>query len=120
MADEGLEKHLLAGMDERRRGFTRTVEIERREGVFRAIFRYEALVVESANAENAAAALAEMVKSLQEQGYRQLRTRQSFVGGAYLGSQEPWVEYPDPERLFEPEGRLLGLVRRMWETLTGR
>lgn len=120
MADEGLEKHLLAGMDERGRGFTRTVDIERREGVFRAIFRYEALVVESASAENAAAALAEMVRSLQERGYMQIRTRLNFLGGAYRGSQEPWVEYPDPERPVEPEGRLVGLVRRMWETLTGR
>jgi hypothetical protein len=120
MADEGLEKHLLAGMDERLRGFTRTVEIERREGVFRAIFRYEALVVESASSENAAAALAAMVTSLQERGYRQLRTRLNFVGGAYLGSQELWVEYPDPERPVEPEGRLVGLLRRIWEMLTGR
>jgi len=120
MDDERLEKHLLAGMDERLRGFTRTVEIERREGVFRAIFRYEALVVEGAGAEYAAAALAEMVKSLQERGYRQLRTRLNFIGGAYRGSQEPWVEYPDPERPLESEGRLLGLVRRMWEMLTGR
>ncbi len=120
MADEGLEKHLLAGMDERLRGFTRTVEIERREGIFRAIFRYEALVVESVSRENATAALAEMVKSLHGRGYAQLRTRQNFVGGAYLGSQEPWVEYPVPERPIEPEGRLVGLVRRMWGTLTGR
>jgi len=120
MANEGLEKHLLAGLDERLRGFTRTVEIERCEGVFRAIFRYEALVVESASSENAAAALAEMVQALHGRGYMQLRTRLNFVGGAYLGSQEPWVEYPDPERPFEPEGRLVGLMRRMWEMLTGR
>jgi len=120
MANEAREKHLLAGLDERLRGFTRTVDIERREGAFRAIFRYEALVVESAGAESAAAALAEMVKSLQERGYTQLRTRLNFLGGAYLGSQETWVEYPDPERPAEPVGRLVGLVRRMWERLTGR
>ena len=120
MADEGLEKYLLAGMDDRLRGFTRTVDIERREGVFRAIFRYEALVVESTSAENAATALVEMVRSLQERGYMQLRARLNFLGGAYLGSQEPWVEYPDPERPVEPEGRLVGLVRRMWAMLTGR
>ena len=60
MADNAPEKYLLAGMDERERGFSRAMDIERREGVFRAVFRYETFVLESADAASAAAALAEL------------------------------------------------------------
>ena len=120
MADDMAEKHLLAGLDERERGFSRAVDIERRDGVFRATFRYEALVLESAGTENAASALAEMVRLLQTRGYRQLRTRLTFLGGAYLGSQELWIEYPDPEQPPERAGGFFGLVRRVWQRLTNR
>ena len=118
MADDTQEKHLLAGLDERERGFSRAVDIERREGVFRAIFRYETLALESAGAESAAAALAELMRLLQGQGYRQLRTRRIFLGGAYLGSQELWVEYADPEQRPAPTGGIFDLMRRCWRRLT--
>ena len=121
MAADRLEKHLLAGQDERARGFSRAVEIERREGAVRAIFRYEALVLESgAGAESVEAALAEMVRVLQERGYRQLRTRLIFLDGAYRGSQELWVEYADPDRPPEPAGGWAGLVRRLRQAFTRR
>ena len=121
MAGDTLEKHLLAGQDERERGFSRAVEIERREGAFRAIFRYEALVLESgAGAGSAAAALAELVRLLQERGYRQLKTRLIFLGGAYMGSQELWVEYADPDRPPEPAGGWARLVRRIRQAFTRR
>lgn len=120
MTGDAPEKHLLAGLDERERGFSRAVEIERREGVFRAIFRYETLALEGAGAGSAAAALAEMVRVLQERGYRQLRTRLIFRGGDYLGSQEPWVEYADPEQAPRPAEGVFGLVRRLWGRLTPR
>jgi hypothetical protein len=119
MADDVVEKHLLAGLDERERGFSRAVDIERREGVFRAVFRYETLVLESAAA-SAAAALAELMRLLHERDYRQLRTRLTFLGGAYLGSQELWIECPDPERPPEAVGGLSGLVHRIWQALTRR
>lgn len=120
MADDTPEKHLMAGLDERERGFSRPVEIEQREGTFRAIFRYETLALESAGAGSAAAALAEMVRLLQERGYRQLRTRLIFLGGAYLGSQELWVDYADPERPPGAAGGWAGLVRRIRQALTRR
>ena len=113
------EKHLLAGLDERARGFSRTVDIEQGEDVFRAIFRYETLVLESAGA-GSAAALAEMVRVLQERGYRQLRTRPLFRDGAYLGNQEPWMEYADPGQPPAETGGLAGLVRRIRQALTRR
>lgn len=120
MTGDAPEKHLLAGLDERERGFSRAVEIERREGVFRAIFRYETLALEGAGAGSAVAALSEMVRLLQERGYRQLRTRLIFRGGNYLGSQELWVEYADPEQSPRPDEGFFGLIRRLWGMLTPR
>jgi hypothetical protein len=120
MAGDAIEKHLLAGLDERERGFSRPVEIERREGAFGAIFRYETFALESAGAGSAAAALAEVVRVLQERGYRQLKTRLIVLGGAYLGSQELWVEYADPERLPESAGGWAGLVLQIRQALTRR
>ncbi len=120
MAGDVAEKHLLAGLDERERGFSRAVDIERREGVFRAVFRYETLVLESAGAASAAAALAELMRLLHGRDYRQLRTRLTFLGGAYLGSQELWIEYPDPARPPEAVGGLSGLVHWIWQALTRR
>ena len=38
----------------------------------------------------------EIISTLQEQGYTQLRSQLSVQEGTYLGSQEPWIEYPDP------------------------
>ncbi len=120
MASDQMETHLVAGLDERERGFSRPVEIERREGVFRAIFRYETLALESAGVGSAVAALAEIVRLLQERGYRQLRTRLIFFGGAYRGSQELWVDYADPESPPAAAGGWAGLVRRIRQAFTRR
>jgi len=120
MAGETTATFLMAGLDERERGFSRPVEIERREGAVLAIFRYEKLALESGSAGSAADALAEMVRLLHERGYRQLRTRLNFLAGVYLGSQEPWVEYPDPERPPVAAGGWAGLVRLIRQAFTRR
>lgn len=114
MADGVVEKHQLAGLDERARGFNRLVELERREGGYRASLRYETAIVVSEDVETKATALHELIGRLQAKGYTQLRSRLSFNGGNYLGSQEPWTEYPDPEREPPPSSGLLGWVRRWW------
>ena len=119
MADESMEKYLLAGLDDRKRGFTRTVEIEHRETVCRATFRYETLVIETAGADSIAA-LNGMIRSLQERGYRQLRARLTFLGETYLGSREPWVDYADPEPASIPDMGLVDVARRIWRLLTRR
>ena len=41
-------------------------------------------------------ALGNLIHTLQQQGYTQLRSQRIFHGDRYLGSQELWVEYPDP------------------------
>ena len=112
MANGVVEKHQLAGLDERARGFNRLVELERREIGYRASLRYETALVVSEDVETKAAALHELIGRLQAKGYTQLRSRLSFNGAHYLGSQEPWIEYPDPERKPPPSSGPLGWVRR--------
>jgi hypothetical protein len=120
MANEACEKHLLAGLDERARGFTRMVSVEQQAGTFRAALRYETLLVVSADADSPAAALADLARRLHERGYTQLRSRVTFAGSAYLGSQEQWVEYADSERAPEAEGEFFRLMRRIWRMITRR
>lgn len=98
MAARIVEKHQLAGLDERERGFSRLVEVEQTDGGCRAILRYEALRVETGPAAGVAAAIEELIRILHERGFRQLRSRPSFRGDVYLGSQELWVDYADPAR----------------------
>jgi len=106
MANEAHEKHLLAGLDERARGFTRMVSVEQQAEIFRASLQYETHLVVSADADNPAAALADLARRLHERGYTQLRSRLTFAGGTYLGSQT--------------EGGLFGLMRRIWRMFTRR
>jgi hypothetical protein len=120
MANEAREKHLLAGLDERARGFTRMVSVEQQAETFRAALQYESLLVVSADADSPAAALADLARRLHERGYTQLRSRVTFAGSSYLGSQEQWVEYADPERAPEAEGKIFGLMRRIWRMITRR
>ena|SRR2546423_13765203 len=120
MANEAREKHLLAGLDERARGFTRLVSVEQQAETVRALFQYETHLVVSADAGSPAAALADLARRLHERGYTQLRSRLTFAEGTYLGSQEQWVEYADPDRPPEAEGEFFRLMRRIWRMITRR
>src|SRR5437899_499567 len=120
MANEAREKHMLAGLDQRARGFTRMVSIEQQAETFRASLQYETLLVVSADAASPAAALADLARRLHQRGYTQLRSRLTFAEGAYLGSQEQWVEYADPERAPEAEGKFFRLMRRISWIFTRR
>ena len=91
-----VEKHQVAGLDEKERGFNRQVDVERIDEGYRAILRYEQTVVETASCDTSLQTLDELVRMLRERGYTQLRSRLNFKGAAYLGTQEPWIEYPDP------------------------
>ena len=98
----GLDKHQLAGLDDRERGFSRPVEFQQDGPGYRAILRYEMvrIVTEAHPTQNEA--LTNLIQTLQSQGYRQLKTQMSFRDGVYLGSQELWIEYSDPSEA-EPE-----------------
>jgi len=111
MAQEKLDRHQLAGLDDRERGFSRTVEFEREETGYRAVLRYEAVRVTTGLHSSQEAALLTLIESLQSRGYHQLKTQISFRSGQYLGSQEPWVEYQDlPEAEPRPSGAIARLL----------
>ena len=117
MSEQTQEKHQLAGVDTRERGFSRPVVFEQAEGGYQAILRYETTRVVTIAQDTPGAALAELIRTLQGQGYSQLRSQLSVRGGAYLGSQEPWIEYPDPARSTEQEG---GWLKRLFRSFLGR
>ena len=103
------EKHQLAGFDARKRGFSRPVVFEQTDGGYQAILRYETTRVMTTACDTPGAALEELISTLQGQGYSQLRSQLSVREGTYLGSQEPWIDYPDP-RITEQEG---GWLKRL-------
>ena len=114
-----VEKHQLAGLDAQERGFNRVVELDRNEGTYRAVLRYETVQIAAEDCTTEAEALQALVRQLHARGYAQLRSQMSFRGGTYCGSREPWIEYPDPERPVGTSGgflsRLMGWFRRREE-----
>jgi hypothetical protein len=104
------EKHQLAGVDGRERGFSRPVVFEQADGRYQAILRYETTRVATTPHDTPGAALKELICTLQGQGYSQLRSQLSVREGIYLGSREPWIEYPDQPRVTEQEG---GWLKRL-------
>jgi len=113
MSDHIQEKHQLAGFDARERGFSRPIVFEQADGGYQAILRYETTRVVTTACDTQGAALAELIRTLQGQGYSQLRSQLSVREGTYLGSQEPWIEYPDPARGTEQEG---GWLKRLFRS----
>jgi len=111
MPQAALDKHQLAGLDDRERGFSRPIEFEREGEDYRAVLRYESILISTGPAPSQDVALFSLVQSLQSQGYRQLKTQTSFRNGLYLGSQELWVEYPDPPHVEQkPSGVIAKLL----------
>lgn len=94
---EAIERHQLAGFDDRERGFNRPVECERVPSGYRAVLRYESLRIAAEHPESTTEALRELVTLLHRRGYRELRSQLSFQNASYLGTQEPWVSYEDPD-----------------------
>ncbi|MDZ4733359.1 MAG: hypothetical protein SGJ16_07220 [Nitrospirota bacterium] len=112
MSDQAQEKHQLAGIDSHERGFSRPVVFEQADGGYQAILRYETTRVITTAHITPGAALEELIRTLQGQGYSQLRSQLSVRQGAYLGSQEPWIEYPDPARGTEQQGGWMARLLR--------
>lgn len=110
MPDPVGEKHQLAGFDAQERGFNRPVEFMRTPSGYQAVLRYESTRIVTPEAAGPAEALQQLILLLQQQGYTQLRSQQSYRDGTYLGSQELWVEYPD--RSAVPEVGIIGLLKK--------
>lgn len=112
MEQNGLDRHQLAGLDDRERGFSRPVALEQAGERYRASLQYETVRISTDPHSTQTAALLTLIQILHDRGYRQLRTQISFRNGLYLGSQETWVEYPDPQQPgSEPSGLLAKLLR---------
>ncbi|HEX6825685.1 MAG TPA: hypothetical protein VF077_05145, partial [Nitrospiraceae bacterium] len=73
MSDHVQVKHQLAGFDERERGFSRPVVYEQADGGYQAILRYDTTHVVTTTQATPGAALEELIRMLQGQGYSQLR-----------------------------------------------
>ena len=86
MIRNGLERHQLAGVDERERGFSRPVEFERAGASYRAILRYESVRVTTELRPTADLALRTLIQTLHNRGYRQLRSQLSVRHGVYLST----------------------------------
>jgi len=110
-----MDQHRLAGLDALERGFNRPIEFDVTERGTQAILRYETTRVVTAARESTGTALDELIQTLQEQGYTQLRSQLSVRNGLYLGSQEPWIEYPDPERKPEQSDGWFRKLRRCFQ-----
>ncbi len=110
MGQDALNKHQLAGLDHWERGFSRPVEFEPAGESYRAIFRYESTLVCTEPHPTQDVALLTLVETLHARGYRQLRTQVSYRNGIYLGSQELWIEYPDPP---QPEPERPGFMAKL-------
>ena len=104
----------IAGVDDRERGFNRQAQVIAKGEVYQARLRYEALQIEVESVDTEEEALQRLIHVLQERGYSQLRTQRIFQGEQYLGSQELWVEYPDPE---PPEVRRISWFMRIRQVL---
>jgi len=111
-----LDRYQLAGLDDRERGFSRPIDFEQAGEEYRAILRYEALHVATDLCPTQELALMTLVRTMQTRGYRQLKTQMNYRNGVYLGSQELWIEYPDPA----PEIKSTGLLARFTGWLRAR
>ena len=87
----------IAGIDDRERGFNRQAQVIRQGAAYQARLRYESLKIEIELVDTEEEALQRLIHVLQERDYTQLRTQRIFQGEQYLGNQELWVDYPDPE-----------------------
>jgi len=87
----------IAGLDDRERGFNRQAQVIIQEESCQARLRYETLQIEVGPVDTEEEALKRLIHALQTRGYTQLRTQRIFQGDQYLGNQELWVEYPDPD-----------------------
>ena len=93
----------VAGLDDRERGFNRQAQVITQREAYQARLRYETLQIDVESVDTEEEALQRLIDALQNRGYTQLRTQRIFQGEQYLGNQELWVDYPDPEPPEPPE-----------------
>lgn len=90
-----IERYQLEGQDPSLRVFNRSVEINRGENGYTSHFSYEGKTYSSSAQKTIKEALFTLVESLQQIGFRRLRSRLNFRGKRYLAEREPWTDYND-------------------------
>ena len=86
----------IAGLDDRERGFNRQAPVEVSPEGVQLHLRYETFQLVIGPVSTEEQALQKLVQELHRRGYSQLRHQRLFVGERYLGTQEAWVDHPDP------------------------
>ncbi len=109
-----IDIYQVAGVDDRERGFNRQIQMIFCPEGFQARLRYELLQIEVDPVATKEQALELLIQELQRRGYRQLRTQRIFLGDQYLGSQECWIDYADPEPLLNPKETWTKWLRRVF------
>ena len=104
----------VAGLDDRDRGFNRQIHVIPCNEGFQAKLRYESLRIDVDPVPTEDQVLHRLIHVLHDKGYRQLRTQCIFMGEQYLGSQELWVEYPDPESSLDTEKTWSAWLRQVF------
>jgi hypothetical protein len=93
---EGLvEKHQVEGVDPSDRYFNRMILVNRTASGYAAKVMYEALTVEGHSHPTIAAAVQELIETMQKFGFSRIRTRANFKGTKYLAEKETWIDYQD-------------------------
>jgi hypothetical protein len=91
-----IEIHQIEGLDDRRRGFNRHVDVQRTENGYLASFEYEGVTTTTAPHPTIKESMGDLVAILQKKGFKTLRSRLNFRGRRYLAEREPWTTHPDP------------------------
>ena len=103
----------IAGLDERERGFNRQAPVMVSPEGVHVHLQYENFHVNIGPVPTEEQALQDLGQELQKRGDSGLRHQRLFVGERYLGSQEVWVDYPDPPLPPERPGFWKRLIRKM-------
>lgn len=88
----------IAGLDDRERGFNRQASVTESPEGFQVHLRYESVKITIGPVQTEEQALQGLVLELHGLGYSQMRYQRLFDGEQYLGSQEMWIDVPDPEK----------------------
>lgn len=104
----------VSGLDDRERGFNRQAPVMLFPEGIQIDLQYETVQIVIGPVPTEEQALQELIRELQRRGYSQLRHQRLFVGERYLGSQEAWVDYPDPPRSPEHPGFWSRVFQKIW------
>ena len=87
------EIYQVEGFDSKKRYFNRNLFIHKQERTFLAQFTYEGLHCETSHFATPLEAVKDLVKTLQEKDFSQLRAKLNFKGKKYLTELEPWIAF---------------------------